>query len=63
MQHVGTVRDLLADECGSEIAEYALVLALFSIVAILGVETLSLVANNNVESDSTNFSNSMAVGQ
>jgi Flp pilus assembly pilin Flp len=55
-------REFFLDENGSEIAEYALVLALFAIVAIIGVQSVAFVANNSVEADETGFANSMAVG-
>ncbi len=54
--------DLWRDEDASVIAEYALVFTFFTIVSVVAVTAVSQTANVQVDTDESNFSNSMVVG-
>ena len=46
----------------SAIAEYALVMTFFSLASLLAITLVGQTANNSVDTDETNFSNSMVIG-
>jgi len=50
---------LLRDESGSELAEFALVLSLFSIVAIVAMQNIEKSANSTVGGNEGNFSGAL----
>ncbi len=52
----------LSDDAGSELVEYALALAFFAIVAIVGMNVIPKAAVSQVTTDDTNFSQSLANG-
>jgi Flp pilus assembly pilin Flp len=54
--------DLWRDEDASVIAEYALVFTFFTIVSVVALTAVSQTANNEVDINESNFSNSMVVG-
>lgn len=54
--------DFLFDESGSELAEYALVMTAFTVIALVAVNVLGNTGNAEVESDETSYSNAFVVG-
>jgi len=50
------------DDSGSELAEYALVLTAFTLIAIVAVQALGTTGNAQVESDETNYANAFVAG-
>lgn len=52
--------EFLRDDCGAELAEYALVLTAFTLLSMAAVHVIGTTANQNVEADSTNFSSSLS---
>jgi Flp pilus assembly pilin Flp len=54
--------DFLRDDSGSELAEYALVLSAFTIIALVAVNVLGKTGNAQVENDETNYTNAFVAG-
>jgi len=54
--------DFLRDECGSELAEYALVMTAFTLLGIAAVKLLGSTANAQVETDENSYTNSFVNG-
>jgi Flp pilus assembly pilin Flp len=51
------MRSLLLDESGQEIAEFALILSVFSIVAITGFAILATITSTSVNTQQSSLSN------
>jgi Flp pilus assembly pilin Flp len=54
--------DFLLDDSGSELAEYALVLTAFTLIAMAAVDVLGQTGNAQVENDETSYSNAFVAG-
>jgi Flp pilus assembly pilin Flp len=54
--------DFLRDDSGSELVEYALVLALFTLISMATVQVMAVTGNAQVENDSTNYTNAFVNG-
>jgi Flp pilus assembly pilin Flp len=52
----------LLDDSGSELAEYALVLSAFTVIAVLAVRVLGTTGNAQVESDENSYTNAFVTG-
>jgi Flp pilus assembly pilin Flp len=52
----------IRDERGSELAEYALVMTAFTLISLAAIHLIGSTANQQVESDSNNFADSLANG-
>jgi len=52
----------LRDDAGSELAEFALVLSLFSVVALIELQRISQTANTQVGNNENTFSTSLVNG-
>jgi len=53
-----SVRALWRDESGQEIAEFALILSVFSVLAITGFAILATITSTSVTTQQTNLTNS-----
>lgn len=51
------MRSLVLDESGQEIAEFALILSVFSIVAITGFAILATITNASVNTQQSSLTN------
>jgi hypothetical protein len=54
--------DFVCDDSGSELAEYALVMTAFTLIALVAVNVLGKTGNAQVESDETNYTNAFVAG-
>jgi len=52
----------LRDDSGSELAEYALVMTAFTVIALVAINVLGKTGNAQVESDETSYSNAFVAG-
>jgi Flp pilus assembly pilin Flp len=52
----------LRDESGNELAEYALVMTAFTLISLAAVQLIGSTANQQVDGDSTRFSDSISNG-
>jgi Flp pilus assembly pilin Flp len=53
-----SIRSFLTDDSGSEIAEFALILTVFSMVAISGFVLAATITSASVNTQETNLTNS-----
>jgi Flp pilus assembly pilin Flp len=54
--------EFVRDDCGSELAEYALVISLFALISLVAAQQMATKANARVETDETNYTNAFVNG-